>query len=147
MTIYHVNIISASDTWDLRHRVLRPNSPVESVRYPEDDSLESIHLGAILQGKIVAVASIYRQPEEGSSSVTAWRLRGMATDPLKRGQGLGGTVLKAAIGEARNREGSYLWCNARISVSGFYEKYGFNIRGPEFEMPDIGPHYFMILPF
>ena len=37
-----------------------------------------------------------------------------------------------------------VWCNARTTACGFYEKLGFEKSGPEFEIPGIGKHFIMI---
>lgn len=144
MTDIQIKKVLASDTWALRHRVLRPHLPVESARYAADEALEAIHIAAFVDGVIVGIASVYQEAEAGLVDPKAWRLRGMATAPEVRGEGLGGRVLEQIIQLVQSRGGSRIWCNARTSVRGFYEKYAFVIIGDEFEMPGIGPHYFMI---
>ncbi|MFK7789853.1 MAG: hypothetical protein AB8C95_10235, partial [Phycisphaeraceae bacterium] len=37
-----------------------------------------------------------------------------------------------------------LWCNARTSASGYYERLCFIQHGDLFEIPDIGPHAVMV---
>ncbi len=36
-----------------------------------------------------------------------------------------------------------MWFNARTPAVPFYRAHGFQVRGEEFILPDIGPHYFM----
>jgi predicted GNAT family N-acyltransferase len=38
-----------------------------------------------------------------------------------------------------------VWCNARTPARGFYERAGFAAVGEEFALPDIGPHFLMVL--
>jgi predicted GNAT family N-acyltransferase len=138
-----IKLVGAEDVWALRHRVLRPHLPVESARYPEDASREALHVAAVVAGVVVGIASVYREDEAGGADANAWRLRGMATAPEARGTGLGGRVLEAVIEALEDRGVTKVWCNARTSVAGFYERYGFAVFGEEYEMPGIGPHYLM----
>ena len=48
-----------------------------------------------------------------------------------------------AFEEIKKKKGTLLWCNARIIAVEFYKKIGFQIKGEEFDIPDIGKHYFM----
>jgi predicted GNAT family N-acyltransferase len=138
-----IKLVTAADTWALRHRVLRPHLPVESARYPEDSTREAVHVAALEGEVVVGIASIYHEDEAGGTDAGAWRLRGMATAPEIRGSGVGGEVLEEVIAQMKARGATKIWCNARTSVAGFYERYGFAVFGEEYEMPGIGPHYLM----
>jgi hypothetical protein len=37
-----------------------------------------------------------------------------------------------------------MWCQARVSAQGFYEKVGFATLGERFWLPLSGPHYVMV---
>lgn len=128
---------------DLRWRVLRAGRPFETAHMPGDDLPTTVHLGAWVGGldgslespaSLVGVATL--MDNEGL------QLRGMATEPSVRGAGYGLLILADAQRIARER-GVELWCNARKTAVGFYERAGWEIAGPEFEWPDIGPHYKM----
>ena len=65
----------------------------------------------------------------------------MATEPSEQRKGLGALVLYAAIDHLKKKTDSeILWCNARITAFGFYEKMGFKILGERFDIPNLGPH-------
>jgi predicted GNAT family N-acyltransferase len=86
------------------------------------------------------------QPDRHADDVLrSFRLRGMATHPQYRGQGLGAALLRKCIEQARHAGGEVLWCNARTSAIEFYRRAGFEAVGEEFETPDIGPHVRMRL--
>lgn len=144
-----IQAISAAMTRPLRARVLRPGQPPEQLIYPGDDAPDSLHAGAIYDGQIVGIASVSRQmppaifTQSDDDLTVCWQLRGMATAPEVRGQGWGGRLLQVIIGHAAAHGGTFLWCNARTSVLGFYRHYGFTARGDEFMTPNAGPHYFM----
>jgi len=136
--------IPARETRGLRHAILRPNQPPEMAVYPGDDDTDTLHLGAFLQGRLVGVASLYREPPpDALRATTAWRLRGMAVDPTLRGHGHGAALLKACMEHAAQQGGSQVWCNARMTASGFYRAQGFAQRGEPFDLPGIGPHHLM----
>jgi ribosomal protein S18 acetylase RimI-like enzyme len=93
---------------------------------------------------MVGIASIYLESQSGQTDPQAWRLRGMATLPESRRQGIGGMLVSACIEHVENSGGSSIWCNARTPAVKFYERHGFRCFGSEFELPGIGPHYRMI---
>ena len=143
MSAVTIKLVNATDTWALRHQVLRPDQPLASVDYKEDSTREALHFAASLKDQIVAVASIYREDESGRTEGKVWRLRGMATAPEIRGTGVGGALLSALLLRLKSQSEERVWCNARITASGFYLHYGFDVVGDEFQMPGIGPHYLM----
>lgn len=138
-----VRPITGAQTRPLRQRVLRPDQPASASIYPDDGGVNTLHLGAFVDGELVGVASLFREPPPGSDGPKAWRLRGMATAPEVRGQGHGGALLEACIRHVAKKGGTTLWCNGRVTVAGFYQRYGFELCGEPFELPGIGPHYLM----
>ena len=48
-----------------------------------------------------------------------------------------------AFQEIKKKEGTLLWCNARLIAVEFYKKLGLQTIGKEFDISDIGPHYLM----
>jgi ribosomal protein S18 acetylase RimI-like enzyme len=81
-------------------------------------------------------------PERRGKS--AYQLRGMATAPEARGLGLGRALVRECAAFTRANDAQLLWCNARSGAVGFYRKFGFEVMGGEFEIPDVGPHFRMI---
>lgn len=41
-----IKIITALETWPLRHQILRPFDVLESCKYPDDLALTTFHFGA-----------------------------------------------------------------------------------------------------
>jgi GNAT superfamily N-acetyltransferase len=137
--------ITAAETVPLRSTVLRPGRPVEECSFPGDDDERTFHAGTFLNGRIVSVASLYLEPREGDAPGTAWRLRGMATEPGLRRSGAGRAALDACLEHARASGATVAWCNARTEAVGFYERLGWRVIGDEFEIPTVGPHFVMEL--
>jgi len=69
----------------------------------------------------------------------------MATSPQLQGQGVGGSVLLAAVDHVRDASGLLMWCNARTPAQAFYERAGFAAVGDRWQLADIGPHIRMWL--
>lgn len=126
----------------LRAAVLRPGQPVSASAYPQDDDPQTLHLAAYDDaGAVVGCATFFPEALDGRP---AWRLRGMATAPAARGQGYGSQLLARGLDELRQRRVPLLWCNARTSAVAFYERFGFQRRGAEFDLRPLGPHYVLV---
>ncbi|MCW2921834.1 MAG: acetyltransferase [Thermoleophilia bacterium] len=149
-----VQRISATQTHPLRMAVLRPGAPKAECEFPGDEDELTFHAGAELDGRIVSIASLYLEPRPvdaaGGAPVapdhgagTAWRLRGMATEPGLRKCGAGRAALEACEAHAREHGATLAWCNARVEAVGFYERLGWTVLGEEFDIPTVGPHFVM----
>lgn len=149
-----VERVPAATVRPLRTQILRPTWTNRLATYPEDETV-AVHLGAFVAGDEAphGVGTIY--PEAPPSTLSdeiprwayapgaSWRLRGMATSDAARGTGLGRAVLEACFEVVRESGGRVLWCNARVGALAFYERMGLVTAGPEFDIPEIGPHYVM----
>lgn len=145
MSKLFIKSISAEETRELRHRILRSNQPPEACVYPGDDDGRTGHFGAFLNGTMVGVASIFCEAHPDVNANLSWRIRGMATVEAIRGQGAGAALLTACVQHAKAGNGDKIWCNARSTAAGFYGKYQFQQQGDVFPLPGIGPHYLMVL--
>jgi GNAT superfamily N-acetyltransferase len=124
---------------DLRHRVLRAGLPRETAVFAGDEMPTSLHVGAFADARTVCCATFHLSRWQDEP---AWQLRGMATDDLFRGKGVGRALLALAeqmlcdAGPIRQ-----LWANARVPAVGFYQSLGWEVVSPEFEIPTAGPHH------
>jgi predicted GNAT family N-acyltransferase len=108
--------LQASETWDLRHRVMSPNRPFDSIKLPKDD--EGLHFGLFQEDKLISVISLFINNETA-------QFRKFATEISEQGKGYGSILLKHIIEESIKQNVKNLWCNARVSALGFYQKFGF----------------------
>lgn len=124
----------------LRQRVLRPHQTYDEVA-AETAVPELFAIGALLERALVScvVAHPERFPDDPERP-DAWRLRGMATDPARRGEGHGAAVLARMLDELRLRDARLVWCNARTPATGLYRRAGFETVGEPWGDPLIGPH-------
>ncbi len=109
---------------------------------PGDDE-PAFHLGAYDGATLVGTGNIRRESAPWSPDEPGWRVRGMATDPTYRSQGVGTLVLEGLIVHCRDHGGGLVWFNARTPAQAFYERAGFLIRGEPWVDPEIGPHVVM----
>ncbi|RXF79752.1 GNAT family N-acetyltransferase [Bacillus subtilis] len=138
-----VKTISAEDTYEIRHRILRPHQSIEQCKYEEDHAKGSFHLGAFFEGKLISIASFSPQNQPLITESPAYRLRGMATLEGYRDQKGGSTLIKYAEEKLAKNGVQAVWCNARSHVKGYYSKLGWEVLGEPFEIPGIGTHIVM----
>ncbi|HEV7206423.1 MAG TPA: GNAT family N-acetyltransferase [Jatrophihabitans sp.] len=140
----HVAVVDAAATRPLRLAVLRPTWPADA-RMPGDDRPGAVHLAALDGDEVVGAGLVLAAPYPERPAVeAAWQLRGMATAPSRRSQGIGGLVLDAAVALVADRGGRLLWCGARLPAVAFYERHGFTTEGDEYVQPETGlPHVHM----
>ena len=108
--------IQASETWDLRHRVMAPNRPFDSIKLPKDE--EGLHFGLFEEEKLISVISLFIENDTA-------QFRKFATEISEQGKGYGSILLNHIIEESVKNNVKNIWCNARMSAFGFYEKFGF----------------------
>ncbi len=132
----------------LRTKVLRPwFDDDQGLEYDGDDEEGGHHFAAIDSGdgRIVGVVSYLLEPLAVEGESADIRLRGMAVAEELRGQGVGSHLLSVTLSKvALYHPGGRVWAAARISVTEFYARHGFEPVGPRFEMPSVGPHQRMV---
>jgi GNAT superfamily N-acetyltransferase len=141
-TSIKVALITAEQTWDLRHRILRPDLKIYQPN-PEDKNPTTFHVGAFGNNKILGIASFQIESYPELKAQNPYRLRGMATERSEHQKGIGRQVLNYGIEELLRRKCDLLWFNARQIAFPFYEKMGFDYCSDFFEIPHIGPHKVM----
>ena len=135
--------VSAQQIRVLRHKVLRQGKPFSTTTYQRDNCIETFHLAFMKDNEPISCATFYPENTSLISSKRAYRLRGMATIKEHRKKGYGKKIMSKAIEEIKRRNGDFLWCNARLIAVEFYKKTGFSSIGEQFNISEIGPHYFM----
>ncbi len=113
----HIEQIPPYLTWKIRHKVMYPDLAFDKAILPNDD--EGIHLGLFDNNTLITVVSLFRN---GNSM----QFRKFATRSEFQHKGYGSEILNYLIEYAKNEGCDHIWCNARISASGFYCKFGFS---------------------
>ena len=107
-------------TWHLRQKVLYPAQKLYEMEMEEDEN--GIHFGAFTDNKLVGIVSLFEKTGD-------FQFRKLAVDPDYQGKGIGNALLIYITDFAKAAGGTRLWCNARLSAIGFYEKIHFNHTG------------------
>ena len=120
------------DTYDLRRRILRDGTATSDVTYAEDDMPGTVHIGALLGGRLVATSTWAVEPWPEEPATPAVRIRGMAVEPDLQGGGCGFALVEEGVRRAAALPVSLVWATARDTVLGFYERCGFEVTGAGF---------------
>jgi predicted GNAT family N-acyltransferase len=107
--------INASQTWDIRHRVMWPDMPFDYVKLPKDDS--GMHYGLFEDKILKAIISVFYEDDTA-------QFRKLATEKAEQGRGFGSQLIQYVIKEAKAKKATKLWCNARTNKAEFYQKFG-----------------------
>lgn len=128
----------------LRDEVLIRGTGRSSPEFPGDRDPATMHFAATRSGQVVSCATMMLNEWEGAA---AWQLRGMATAPECRSQGIGARLL-SHIETALKRDGRafMMWCNARTVAVTFYERNGWRVASGPFDVEGVGPHVKMVKP-
>lgn len=125
-TTENIKIVTAplAEVWDLRHRVMYPALAPEAVVLPDDEA--GIHFGLQADGKLVSVISCFDRGE-------SLQFRKFATENAMQGKGYGSALLTHVMSYAVSIGKKKIWCNARCSATGLYEKFGMAATGDTWE--------------
>jgi predicted GNAT family N-acyltransferase len=117
--------IDASETWDLRHRVMWPEKPIDYVKLEEDKN--GTHFGLFKGDQLMSVVSLFIVGQQA-------QFRKLATDNNAQGQGYGTKLLGHLMEVARHYNDNIIeiWCNARTEKATFYKRFGMVEVGEEF---------------
>jgi len=140
MSSISIREITYSAGIHLRSAVLKPNPAKVSAGLAEYEDAASIHLGADVEGELVAVASFTPFAEDGTRNLSSYQLRGAATRTDYQGKGIGHKLIATSIDACFRRGASLVWCDGRSAAKTFYERLGFIPVGSEF-YASFGPHY------
>ena len=133
--------VKASNIRRIRHRNLRQGKPYSTTSYKRDEEKNTFHLACFLNKELISCATFYPQNNKLFPNEKSYRLRGMATDDKYRKRGIGKKIMIQAFEEIKRKEGTLLWCNARIAAVDFYKKIGLKKNGKELDNTEKRPHY------
>jgi len=119
-----IKVISSSQTLLIRQKAMWPNKPLEFVKLENDE--EGRHFGLFINDILISVVSLFIEQEEA-------QFRKFATLPEFQGKGYGSHLLEMVL-EVVHQEGCIkVWCNARVSKIGYYNKFGLRETAKTFE--------------
>lgn len=106
--------------WQIRQQVMYPKETLEFVKL-DDDALGR-HLGLYQDDRLLSVISLFER--DG-----AVQFRKFATISNEQGKGYGSRLLQYVMDWAIKNENKIIWCNARLSATSLYEKFGMQQTG------------------
>ena len=121
MTIKEVSI---DQILPIRQQVMWPDKPIDFVRVPEDEN--GIHFGLFVEENLISVVSVFIHGREA-------QFRKFATLEQFQGKGYGSKLLQYIFDFLEEKNISRIWCNARISKAGYYQKFGMTTTVATFE--------------
>ena len=139
--IVKIKKITAKQTYELRHPLLRKGQPINTCHLPLDNDSRSIHLGAYFETHLVGVLSAFNKSCPGYESKNGIQLRAMAVLPPFQGKGIATQqIQKAFLSVRKTLTIHHVWLNARIVANDLYLKNNFKSIGDVFEIDTIGLH-------
>ncbi|MFC0776104.1 GNAT family N-acetyltransferase [Terrimonas alba] len=108
----------------IRQQVMYPKETLEFVKL-DDDALGT-HLGLYQDDRLLSVISLF----EGDGTI---QFRKFATITNEQGKGYGTRLLQYVMDWAVKNEKKIIWCNARLSATSLYEKFGMQQTGDSWE--------------
>lgn len=122
----------------LRYEILRKphGMPPSGAVFPGDENESTLHLLALSEAELIGCSTLFIDDSD------AIQLRGMAVANHWQRRGIGHRMVETAQDIATFKVKS-LWCNARLSAIGFYERHGWVQSGSLFDVPGIGLHIVM----
>jgi len=111
-------------TWRIRQQAMYPEKEITEMELADD--FEGTHFALYLNHELTGVVSLFVKDDIA-------QFRKMAILPKKQGNGLGKLLLQYVIDYCKQQPIKLLWCNARVSAIGFYEKIGFVTEGVPYQ--------------
>ena len=118
-----IKAISPQETWPIRHKVMWPNESFEYIKLPTDES--GFHFGLWVNEALVSVISLFIEKDIG-------QFRKFATLVEAQGKGYGSQLLHHLMEMAKEKKVKRIWCNARVTKTAYYAKFGMEVTKKKF---------------
>jgi len=139
-----IKIIKSVDTYPLRIEILRKGI-AKDFQFVGDDVATTFHLGAFMHDECIGILSCMKKEHALWNETRVYQLRGMAVKSDLQNSGVGKALVLESLRILKERDCKLVWCNARETAVGFYEKMNFKTIGSRFQIPKVGPHFVMLL--
>jgi GNAT superfamily N-acetyltransferase len=135
--------IPSTETFSVRHHVLRAGKPIESCIFNGDDLETTLHFGLYIEQELVGIVSLFQKCNPVFKEQNQYQIRGMAVLQNHQRKDFGKALILHSEAYCKNQNVDLIWFNARVEAVGFYEKMGYQKNGSSFEIPDVGEHILM----
>ncbi len=111
-----IRSVDLSLVWQMRRDIMYPEFDIEGVKLELDQ--EGQHLGLYVDAELISVISLFIEKGE-------LQFRKFCTLDNHQGKGYGSQLLQHVFEIAKQQvHVNKVWCNARVSALGFYERFG-----------------------
>lgn len=115
-----VKDVPLETVWQLRRDVMYPGETIDFVKLDGDE--KGFHWGLYVQDVLVSVISVFEQE-------ATVQFRKFATQTSQQGKGYGTLLLQYVMNWATRNHKKKIWCNARVSATALYRKFGMQPAG------------------
>jgi phosphoribosylformimino-5-aminoimidazole carboxamide ribotide isomerase len=115
---------SIEEVWHMRQTIMYPDETIDFVKLENDD--KGIHLGLYADNALVSVISMFEEGDEV-------QFRKFATKISMQNRGYGTKLLQYVMDWAIENGKKNIWCNARLSATSMYRKFGMQPTGESWE--------------
>ncbi|MFL2592679.1 MAG: GNAT family N-acetyltransferase [Cryomorphaceae bacterium] len=138
-----IKIINSYELHDIRSKVLRNGLDPKMCRFEGDTRINSIHIGAFNNNKILGGVSLIKNICNENSEVDCFQLRGLCVYNEFQNYGIGTKIIHKIENIISEVNINYVWMNARESAVKFYLNLGYTNSNKSKIIGNIGLHYML----
>ena len=138
-----IKIINSYELHDIRSKVLRNGLDPKMCRFEGDTRINSIHIGAFNNNKILGGVSLIKNICNENSEVDCFQLRGLCVYNEFQNYGIGTKIIHKIENIISEMNIKYVWMNARESAVKFYLNLGYTNSNKSKIIGNIGLHYML----
>ncbi|BAV08153.1 Acetyltransferase (GNAT) domain-containing protein [Filimonas lacunae] len=110
--------------WQMRKEVMYPSFTIDEVKLADDAT--GLHMGVYEADTPVSVVSVFIKNQQ-------LQFRKFATLTTLQGKGYGKALLSHVMQLAQQQQCTAVWCNARVSAAPFYQRFGMQPVGEQWQ--------------
>ena len=138
-----IKIINSYELHDIRSKVLRNELDPKMCTFEGDTRINSIHIGAFNNNKILGGVSLIKNNCNENNEVDCFQLRGLCVYNEFQNHGIGTKIIHKIEKIISEMNIQYIWMNARESAVKFYLNLGYINSNKSMIIGNIGLHYML----
>ena len=138
-----IKIINSYELHDIRSKVLRNGLDPKMCTFEGDTRINSIHIGAFNNNKILGGVSLIKNNCDENGEVGCFQLRGLCVYNEFQNHGIGTKIIHKIENIITEMNIKYVWMNARESAVKFYLNLGYTNSNKSKIIGNIGLHYML----
>ena len=138
-----IKIINSYELHDIRSKVLRNGLDPKMCTFEGDTRINSIHIGAFNNNKILGGVSLIKNNCNENNEVDCFQLRGLCVYNEFQNHGIGKKIIHKIEKIISEMNIKYVWMNARESAVKFYLNLGYTNSNKSKIIGNIGLHYML----